>query len=137
MLLISSTISIPAQNTMSHKIGTEQDSDKPGTNIAIATVEKNVTSKVSNQAGRAPYYLFFDRKGEFIKSEKNPAAKSRQGASAEVIDLLLKESCGIVIAGQFGNKMQNLLKQNNIKFYIKEGKADNVITTLLEKNGSI
>lgn len=133
VLLLVSSLFIQAQDTMSIKLDTEQDSDNSKKKIAIAAVDKNINSKVSTKAGRAPYYLIFDNKGDLIKSLKNPAVNSRQGASQEVIDLLLKESCGIVIAGQFGNKMQNLLKDNNIRFYIKKGKVDNVIKSLLEK----
>jgi predicted Fe-Mo cluster-binding NifX family protein len=83
-------------------------------------------------SGRAPYYLIFDEKGVLKKSLKNPAINSRRDASSEVIGLLLKESCEIVIAGQFGNKMQNLLKQNNIRFYIREGTADKVIQSFIQ-----
>ena len=136
VLLVVSILLIQAQQTMSLKLDTEQNSNKLKTNIAIATVENSINSKISIKAGRAPYYLIFDKKGVFIKSVRNPAINSRQGASSEVIDLLLKESCEIVIAGQFGNKMQNLLKRNNIKFYKKDGIADKVIQSYVKKRRS-
>ena len=68
-----------------------------------------------------------DENGNFLKSIRNPALNIVGGASTEEVNLLVRESCKIFIAGQFGFKMEGQLKANNIDYYIKQGSAKNVV----------
>ncbi len=95
--------------------------------IAVAANSDNENSEISNIAGRAEWFLIFDEKGNFSKAIKNPALNRGGGASSEVVNLLVRESCKIFIAGQFGFKMEAQLKANNIDYYIKQGSAKNVV----------
>jgi predicted Fe-Mo cluster-binding NifX family protein len=99
-------------------------------NIAVAAVEANENSEISEVAGRAPYYLIFDQNGVFLKSIENTGQSSRRGSSSAVVDLLLRESCKTVIAGQFGGKMNSQLKANQIESYERTGIAKDVIKSL-------
>jgi predicted Fe-Mo cluster-binding NifX family protein len=98
--------------------------------IAIAAVGDNVNSEISMTAGRAPYYLIFDENGVLLKSIKNSGQSSRRSSSSVVVNLLLNESCKTVIAGKFGEKMQNQLKANKIEYYEREGSVKAVMHSL-------
>ncbi|MDD4143824.1 MAG: NifB/NifX family molybdenum-iron cluster-binding protein [Prolixibacteraceae bacterium] len=95
--------------------------------IAVAADGDNENSEISDIAGRAAWLLIFDGNGNFLKSIRNPALNIGGGASTEVVNLLVRESCKIFIAGQFGFKMEAQLKANNIDYYIKQGSAKNVV----------
>jgi len=91
--------------------------------IAVAAVGDSVNSEISMKAGRAPYYLFFDKNGIFLKSMKNPYQGQGSGTSSRVVDLFIKESVQTVIAGQFGDKMKKMLELNKIKYHEQTGIA--------------
>ena len=95
--------------------------------IAVAANDDNENSEISNIAGRAEWFLIFDEKGNFSKAIKNPALNRGGGASSEVVNLLVRESCKIFIAGQFGFKMEAQLKANNIDYYTRQGSAKNIV----------
>ncbi|MEE4114062.1 MAG: NifB/NifX family molybdenum-iron cluster-binding protein [Desulfobacteraceae bacterium] len=97
--------------------------------IALAAAGENENSEISEVAGRAPYYLIFDQNGVFVKSIKNSGQSSRRGSSSAVADLLLKESCNTVIAGQFGEKMKSRLKANQIEYHERTGRGKDVLKT--------
>ena len=110
------------------------EDNAPSANIiAIAALGDSATSEISEKAGKAPYYLFFDGNGKFIKSIKNPGRTQRRGASSGVVDLLINESVKTVIAGKFGNKMKKLLKTNKIEFHLHTGIAKDVVDEMIKK----
>ena len=100
--------------------------------IAIATVSDHVGSEVSKVAGRAPYYLFFDRNGVFLKSLINSSQNQGKEASSGVIDMLIKESVKTVVAGNFGDKMTGQLKANKIEYHIRAGIAKDILETIIQ-----
>ncbi|MBN2356964.1 NifB/NifX family molybdenum-iron cluster-binding protein [candidate division KSB1 bacterium] len=112
------------------------DDTKSSDRIAVAAVGDSAHAEISMTAGRAPYYLIFDENGIFLKSIKNPAQSRGRRASAGVVDLLLKESCTTVIAGKFGNKMQNQLKANRIQYHVRKGIAVKVVQAFLKDKRS-
>ncbi len=132
LLLLFSTLFLQTPLSMSVTSHSDKESQDQSNNIAIATVGNSVNSEISTIAGRAPYYLIFNENGVYLKSVKNPALSRGRSASSGVIDLLLKESCKIVIAGQFGDKMQYQLKANKIEYYQRKGIADNVLQTFIK-----
>lgn len=135
-LVILGTLVLHAQQNPSAKSNPDVDSSKSLDRIAIATVGEGINSKISKFSGRAPYYLLFDGNGVFIKSIKNPAQSQGHRASSGVVNLLTKESVKIVIAGEFGDKMENQLKANKIEYYEHEGIAKDVIQTFVKSKRS-
>jgi len=119
------------QPGFSRVIHSDTDNEKSSNKFAVAAVGDSINSEISSNAGRAPYYLIFDENGDFQKAIKNPALSRRGGASTVVIDFLLKESCKTVIAGNFGEKMINQLKANEIKYFEREGVVKSVMQTLV------
>lgn len=104
--------------------------------IAIAAVGDRITSEISMRAGRAPYYLVFDKKGVFLKSIKNPSQMQGGGASSVVVDLLIKESVKTVIAGRFGDKMKKQLEANGIKYHERTGITKEIVETIIKNKRS-
>ena len=98
--------------------------------IVVAAVGDSVNSKISMRAGRAPYYLFFD------KSMKNPYQGQGSGTSLRVMDLFVNESVQIVIAGQFGDKMKKMLELNKIKYHEQAGVAKEVVGKIVNSKQS-
>ena len=111
----------------------DEDKSQSSNIIAIAAVGDSASSEISKKAGKAPYYLFFDGNGKFIKSLKNPSHTRGRGASSGVVDLLIKESVKTVIAGKFGNKMKKSLKTNKIEFHLHTGIAKEVVDEMIKK----
>ena len=112
------------------------DDSKSSTRIAIAAVGDSASSEISKRAGRAPYYLVFDGNGVFLKAVRNASQMQGRGASFEVINLLLKESVKTVIAGNFGDKMKNLLKTNKIEYFERSGIAKEIVETFTKNKTS-
>ena len=101
--------------------------------IAVAAESNTESSRISDKAGRAPYYLIFDGTGTFIKAIKNPAQYKQGGASSSVTALLKKESVKIFIAENFGAKMENNLKAAGIEYRELTGIAEEVVETIIKK----
>ena len=80
----------------------------------------------------APYYLFFDRNGVFLKSLINSSQNQGKEASSGVIDMLIKESVKTVVAGNFGDKMTGQLKANKIEYHIRAGIAKDILETIIQ-----
>ena len=91
--------------------------------IAVASSGKEKDSKVSEMAGRAPYYLLFNEKGELEDTIKNPFAIGGGGAGWSVAHMLAEKGVKQVIAGRAGPNMEFALKQKKIKFKQTSGKV--------------
>ena len=84
--------------------------------IAVAADGKSSTAMVSAVAARSPFFLFFDAGGEFLEAIANPHKDAGGNASALVTDFLSARGVTDVIAGDFGGKMTNALKQKGIAY---------------------
>ena len=133
LTLFLSTFFMQVPQCLSFAPNSDEDNSKSANIIAIAAVGDSATSEISMKAGKAPYYLFFDGNGVFLKSLKNPSHTRGRGASSGVVDLLIKESVKTVIAGKFGNKMKRLLKTNKIEFHLHTGIVKEVVDEMIKK----
>jgi predicted Fe-Mo cluster-binding NifX family protein len=86
----------------------------PKEKIAVAGNDKMTTSAVSGQAGRAPYYLFFDGKGKLVEAVENPY-KDKDGAGKLVADFLAGKGVTVVVAEGFGGPIVDVLKGKGIR----------------------
>lgn len=91
--------------------------------IAIASTEKNKNADVSDRAGRAPYYLIFDKSEDLIEEIDNPFSFGGGGAGLSVAKMLADKEVNIVIAGKFGPKMTGALEERGLKYYEFNGKV--------------
>ncbi|MGM0482540.1 MAG: NifB/NifX family molybdenum-iron cluster-binding protein [Patescibacteria group bacterium] len=99
--------------------------------IAISADNKDKKSKISSLGGRAPYYLIFNEKGELLEALSNPFTKDRGGAGVSTAKMLAEKEVNIVISGTFGGKMANVLEDEGIKHYEKEGSVEDVLREFL------
>lgn len=93
--------------------------------------EKN--SQISQETGRATYFLFFDNKGDFLEAIKNPASDQPGGISRTVISLLSDSGATILIGESIGDKMKQGLTDCHIDFVKKTGTVDNAVKTVIHK----
>jgi predicted Fe-Mo cluster-binding NifX family protein len=131
LLVLFSALILQLQPNLASAANSDTDHTKSFPQIAVAAAGDSTTSEISMMAGKAPYYLIFDKNGAFLKSIKNPGQWSGRNSSSVVVDLLLQESCKIVIAGNFGRKLQHQLEAHKIEYYEREGIVKNVVQTFV------
>ncbi len=95
--------------------------------VAVAAKGQEKSSQVSMEAGRAPYYLIFDKAGNLLEAAANPHADAAGGAGGSTADFLAEKKVNVVISGQVGSKMAAALEAANIKYIEKQGIAVDVI----------
>ena len=100
--------------------------------IAVASNDKTAKGSVSNKAAKCPYYLMFDSKGEMTEVIDNPYGDASRGAGPSAANFLAKKGVTIVIAGNFGSKMINTLKNKGITHFEFKGRVDEAVKRVLK-----
>jgi len=103
--------------------------------IAVASDGETLKAAVSHVAARCPYFLIVDSKGKLLEAVENPYKDTRGGAGVSAANFLAEKNVTIVIAGNFGNKMIDALKAQEIAHFEFEGTAEKAIRKILEKEG--
>ena len=117
-LLFAVTASIAAQQ-------------KPSPTVAVAATGNSVAATVSDQPGRAPFFLFFDKQGAFIEAVSNPAKDAGTPGPA-MVDFLAAKAIKVVVAGAFGPPMVDALKSKGIRHIEINGNAKDAAKKALE-----
>ena len=99
--------------------------------IAVASTGQEKNSAISQQAGRAPFFLFFDDRGNFFETVANPANDKSRNAGPRAASFLADKGVTLVIAEDFGSKMKQVLEEHHIKYIKKAGVAHNVVQTVI------
>ena len=100
--------------------------------IAVASSGKTTAASVSNQAAKCPYYLMFDGKGNLTGMIDNPYRNASRGAGPSAANFLGQRGVTMVIAGNFGSKMINALKNKGIAHLEYKGNAGDAVKKALE-----
>ena len=100
--------------------------------IAIAIINKEENAEISERGGRAPYYLIFNEKGEFIETISNPFALGGGGAGFAVAKMLADKGVDVFVAGTIGGNMAGALKERGIKHFEKTGAAKQAAQEIAE-----
>jgi len=100
--------------------------------IAVAASSKTAKASVSNIAAKCPYYLIFNNKGELIEVIDNPYRDASGGAGPSAANFLAQRGVTIVIAGNFGSKMINTLKNKGITHFEFKGRVDDAVKRVLQ-----
>jgi predicted Fe-Mo cluster-binding NifX family protein len=101
--------------------------------IAVASTGKEPESKVSEVAGRAPYFLVFDEKETIIEIIRNPFAIGGGGAGWSVAKMLADKGASVVVAGRFGDNMLQALGQRGLDHCEFSGTANDSVKYFLNK----
>ena len=100
--------------------------------IAVASDEKVPDAAVSSQAGRSPFFLLFDEKGMFLEAIDNPYTEAKTRGTA-VADFLAAKGVTIVVAGSFGDRITEGMKNKGIRALTFRGKAADAVKKILSK----
>jgi len=102
--------------------------------IAVAAADKIPGARVSNLAGRSPFFLLFDGQGNFQEAIENPYRAQRSGAGVSLARFLASKGVRAVVAENFGSKMITALNQNGLVYFPFKGLAKDGVNQLLEAN---
>ncbi len=94
--------------------------------IAVASTGKEESSEISQQAGRAPYYLIFED-GKLSETLENPFAVGGGGAGFAVAKMLADKNVERVVAGSFGPNMSGALEQRGLEKKEMQGKVSDAL----------
>jgi predicted Fe-Mo cluster-binding NifX family protein len=100
--------------------------------IAVAADEKVPGAAVSSQAGRSSFFLLFDEKGTFLEVIVNPYTEGKSRGIA-VADFLAAKGITAVVAGSFGDRITEGLKNKGIRALTFKGKAADAVKKVLSK----
>ncbi len=101
--------------------------------IAVPSIASEKDALISEETGRAPFFLLFDDKGHFIKAISNPAISQSGGISRTVVALLVEMDVSMVVASSVGDKMKAALTKKKIDIILKTGSADAAVNEVLKK----
>jgi len=102
--------------------------------IAVAASSKTAKASVSNMAAKCPYYLIFNNKGELIEVIDNPYRDASGGAGPSAANFLAQRGVTIVIAGNFGSKMIDALRNSDKTHFEFKGLVDDAVKRVLKLN---
>jgi predicted Fe-Mo cluster-binding NifX family protein len=100
--------------------------------IAVAADKKMPDAAVSSQAGRSSFFLLFDDKGTFLEAIVNPYTDVKSRGIA-VADFLAAKGITAVVAGSFGDRITEGLKNKGIRALTFKGKAADAVKKVLSK----
>jgi len=93
--------------------------------IAIASVGDSVESLVSDEGGRAPFYLIFED-GKLVEAWENVMAKGGGGAGYGgagygVVSALADMGVEKIVVGKVGGNMREAMDEREVEYLEKSG----------------
>jgi predicted Fe-Mo cluster-binding NifX family protein len=101
--------------------------------IAVASSGKNEDSEISEQAGRSPYYLIFNGRGELVETISNPFSLGGGGAGFGVAKMLADKGVDVVIAGKFGKNIIEAMKARGLRFMEMSGSPRQAVSKIIKE----
>lgn len=99
--------------------------------IAVAANANTTSASVANQAGRSPYFLFFDKQGTFIEAANNPY-KDAGSAGIPMVDFLAAKGITVLVAESFGPTIVGVMKDKGVRAVEFKGNAGAAVKKALE-----
>ena len=103
----------------------------PVPKIAVAAMDKTAAAAVSNQPGASPYFLIFDQKGKLLEAIENPY-KSADSPGPTVVTFLAQKGATVVVAGNFGPKIVEVMKAKGMTAVSFTGTATDAVKQALK-----
>jgi predicted Fe-Mo cluster-binding NifX family protein len=110
---------------------------KDAAKIAVASNSKDITSSISNKAGKCPYYLIFNSKGELIEVISNPYKDAQSGAGQQTANFLAKKGVTLIVAETFGDKMIEAMRSNSTDYLKLQGIVHDAIKKVVSPGDQI
>jgi predicted Fe-Mo cluster-binding NifX family protein len=98
--------------------------------IAVAANGQTTKASVSAQAGKAAFFLIFDKEGKLIETLANPEKNAASPGTA-VIDFLVGKRATVIVAEGFGPKIVEVMKGKGIKAISFKGSVEEAIKMVL------
>jgi predicted Fe-Mo cluster-binding NifX family protein len=99
--------------------------------IVVAANGQTPEASVSTQAGRAPFFLFFNNDGKLIETLANPE-KSAANPGTAVAEFLAGKGATVVVAEGFGNKIVRVMKDKGMKAIAFKGSVEEAVKKVLQ-----
>lgn len=97
---------------------------------AIAADGRDVSTSISHQVGRAPYFLILDDNGNLMEAIQNPYLELKFGLGPLVADMLAERKVTVLVGGFAGPNMHQKLKKHGIRFIHGKGGVKRVVNSL-------
>jgi len=91
--------------------------------ICVATQEKSPNAAVSDKAALAPFFLFFDEKGNFVEAIDNPFKEKKLEAGKLLVDFLAQKGTTAIIGTDYCGDIIGIFKNKGVIAYNFEGSA--------------
>jgi len=98
--------------------------------IAVAASGNAPCAAVGSQPGRAPYFLFFDKRGAFVEAVDNPY-KDAGGAGISTVEFLAGKGITVLVAGDYGPRTVEVMKGKGIRAVTFTGTAADAVKKLV------
>jgi len=98
---------------------------------AVATETDDPSAEISSQGARALFYLIFGADGELSEILENSYASNATDVGPDVANMLINMHVTKVVAGRFGHKFKEALKNNQVECIEQTGFAAQVAKELL------
>jgi predicted Fe-Mo cluster-binding NifX family protein len=105
----------------------------PKEKIAAAANGQTPEASVSAQAGRAPFFLFFDENGKLTEAITNPA-KDSQNSGIAVADFLAGKGVTVVVAEAYGPQIVQVMKSKGIRAVPFKGSVGEAVKKVLKSD---
>jgi predicted Fe-Mo cluster-binding NifX family protein len=100
--------------------------------IAISSNKGKFSKPFSDRFGRCDYFVIVDSGTRAWEAKRNPAATSRSGAGAQVVQFLSDNGVQAVISGRFGPNAHSALEAAGIQAYqARNGTPEELIDQFL------
>jgi predicted Fe-Mo cluster-binding NifX family protein len=101
--------------------------------VGVAAEGITPSARVSDVAGRCPYFLLFDGKGTFLEAVANPYKDTQSGAGPQVAGFLAGKGVKVAVAGRFGPKIVDVMKARGMRPVEFNGIAADAVKKALVK----
>ena len=99
--------------------------------IAVAANDQTPAASISAQAGRAPFFLFFDENGKLIETMANPGKEARS-SGIEVADFLASKGVTVIVAEGYGGRIVGVMKDKGIRAVAFKGSVEEAVKKVLQ-----
>ncbi len=102
--------------------------------IVISSTGFDYESEIDSRFGRCSCFVFFDSETESVDFIPNPYKNSKEGAGPSSAQFVINKGVQMVISGEFGIKVKNILESLQIQYKIVNNKTVNELINIYRGN---